>query len=65
MNKDYMKIMKCIKSSKTESHFESCQNMVDNFEKKFCNTKNEDCQYAKKLAINMNHKISLEKIKLY
>lgn len=64
MNKDYMKIIQCIKSSKTDKHYESCHNMVMNFEKKFYSTKNEDCSYAKKLVINLNQKLILEKMKL-
>ena len=53
MNDHYIKINKCIDSSKTKTQFESCEKLISNFKKLFFNKRGKDCEYTKKLVENM------------
>ena len=64
MNDHYIKINKCIHSSKTTAQFESCEKLISNFENLFHTKKGQDSQYAKKLVKNLIHDLSFAKEKL-
>ena len=61
MNDHYIKINKCIHSSKTTAQFESCEKLISNFENLFLIKKSK---YAKKLVKNLIHDLSFAKEKL-
>jgi hypothetical protein len=62
MNREYSKITNCIESSKTEKQFESCDRLIDIFEKRFYKPTDTDTEfmlsnlkvrlYKKKLLVN-------------
>ena len=63
MNEHYIKIKKCIDSSKTELQFQSCENLIDNFSNKFCLKNYGDCSYAKILVKNLQNSLNHNKNK--
>jgi len=65
MNDHYVKIKKCIDSSKTRAHFEACEKLISNFENLFCSKKCKNKKYTKGLINNLVHSLSLAKNKLY
>ena len=64
MNEHYIKINKCIDSSKTISQFESCEKLILNFENYFKLKKGLDQKYIKKLVDNMSHNLTSTKSKV-
>ncbi len=64
MNEHYIKINKCINSSKTKTQFESCEKLITNFKKLFFNKRGKDCEYTKKLVKNMSDNLSSTKSKV-
>lgn len=64
MNNHYIKINKCIESSKTKSQFESCEKLISNFEKYFELKKGHDRKYKKKLVDNMFRNLISSKSKM-
>lgn len=56
MNKEFIKISKCISSCEKRVHFESCEKMIDFFHFKFCK-KSKEKELAKKLFKNLIHKL--------
>jgi len=65
MNEHYIKINKCIDSSKTKSHFEACEKLISNFENLFCSKKSKNKKYTKGLLKNLVHNLSVSKSKLF
>jgi hypothetical protein len=65
INDHYIKINKCIESSKTKSHFEACEKLISNFENLFCTKKCKNKKYTKGLIKNLIHHLSLAKNKFY
>lgn len=61
INDHYIKINKCIHSSKTTAQFESCEKLISNFENLFLIKKGK---YTKKLVKNLIHDLSFAKEKL-
>jgi hypothetical protein len=64
MNDHYIKINKCIHSSKTTAQFESCEKLISNFKNLFLTKKGKNCNYTKKLVKNLIHDLSFAKEKL-
>jgi hypothetical protein len=60
MNEFYIKISKCIDSSLTKEHFNSCERMIEFFEFKYC-AKPIDKIYSRKLLRNLIHKLCVAK----
>ena len=61
MNDHFIKISNCISSSVTREHFNSCERLLEGFEKRYCR-KNEDEKTAKKLLKNLIHKLCTSKV---
>lgn len=64
MNEHYIKINKCIDSSKTYKQFESCENLISIFSDRFCDKEYEDCKQAKTLLKNLLHNLTYNKSRL-
>lgn len=60
MNKDFMKVMKCIETSETRGQFKSCEKLIKLFENKFCYNRKTKTQ-GKILLKNLLHKLSTHK----
>lgn len=60
MNKDFMKVMKCIETSETRGQFRSCEKLIKLFENKFCYSRKTKTQ-GKILVKNLLHKLSTHK----
>jgi len=65
MNEHYIKINKCIDSSKTRAHFEACEKLISNFENLFCSKKSKNKKYTKGLIKNLIHNLSTVKNKFF
>ena len=65
MNDHYIKINKCIESSKTKSHFDSCEKLISNFENLFCDKQSKNKKYTKGLLKNLVHNLSVAKSKFF
>ena len=65
MNDHYIKINKCIESSKTKSHFDSCEKLILNFENLFCSKQSKNTKYTKGLLKNLVHNLSVAKSKFF
>lgn len=64
MNNHYIKINKCIETSKTKTQFESCEKLITNFENLFIDKKGQDFKYVQKLVKNMSDNLTSTKSKV-